>query len=29
MKQATQHSAIIWPETYLPGSTDNFASQAQ
>ena len=26
MNHATQQSAIIWPEAYLPGTTDNFAS---
>ncbi|BBT68739.1 SRPBCC domain-containing protein [Kluyvera sp. M-M157-B] len=26
MKQSMQQSAIVWPEGYLPGTTDNFAS---
>lgn len=26
MKQSLQQSAIVWPEEYLPGTTDNFAS---
>ncbi len=26
MNQATQQRAIIWPAAYLPGTTDNFAS---
>lgn len=26
MKQSMQQSAIVWPEAYLPGTTDNFAS---
>jgi len=26
MHQPTQQSAIVWPEAYLPGTTDNFAS---
>ena len=26
MTQSMQQSAIVWPEAYLPGTTDNFAS---
>ncbi len=26
MKQPLLQSAIVWPEEYLPGTTDNFAS---
>lgn len=26
MNQATQQRAILWPAAYLPGTTDNFAS---
>lgn len=26
MSQPTQQSAIVWPEGYLPGTADNFAS---
>ena len=26
MQQSMQQSAIVWPEGYLPGTTDNFAS---